>query len=73
LLNFTPQTFYGYKMGLPTGSNYEQIFCSDHSRFGGSNAANKTIYKAIAEPYAQAEFHTNVTVPPLAGIILKPC
>jgi 1,4-alpha-glucan branching enzyme len=73
LLNFTPQTFYGYKIGLPTGSCYEQIFCSDHSRFGGSNAANKTVYKAIAEPYAQAEFHTNVTVPPLAGIILKPC
>jgi 1,4-alpha-glucan branching enzyme len=73
LLNFTPQTFYGYKMGLPTGSNYEQIFCSDQSRFGGSNAANKTIYKTIAEPYAQADFHANVTVPPLAGIILKPC
>ena len=72
LLNFTPQTFYGYKMGLPTGSNYEQIFCSDQSRFGGSDAASKTIYKSIAEPYAQAQFHANVTVPPLAGIILKP-
>ncbi len=73
LLNFTPQTFYDYKMGLPTGSNYEQIFCSDQSRFGGSNMARKTIYKAIAEPFAQAQFHTHVTVPPLAGIILKPC
>ena len=73
LLNFTPQTFYGYKMGLPTGSDYEQVFCSDQSRFGGSNAASKTIYRAIPEPYAQAQFHTQVTVPPLAGIILKPC
>ncbi len=73
LLNFTPQTFFNYKMGLPTDSNYEQIFCSDYSRFGGSNAANKTIYKSIAEPYGQASYHTNVVVPPLAGIILKPC
>ncbi len=73
LLNFTPQTFYGYKMGLPTGSDYEQVFCSDQSRFGGSNAANKTIYRAIPEPYGQAQFHAQVTVPPLAGIILKPC
>ena len=72
LLNFTPQTFFDYKMGLPTGCNYEQIFCSDQSRFGGSNKANKTIYKTIAEPYAQADFHAKVTVPPLAGIILKP-
>ena len=73
LFNFTPQTFFSYKMGLPTKGNYEQIFCSDYSRFGGSNAANKTIYKAIDEPYAQAPFHTQVVVPPLAGIILKPC
>ncbi len=73
LFNHTPQTFYDYKMGLPSGKNYEQIFCSDQSRFGGSNAANKMIYKAIAEPYAQAQFHARVTVPPLAGIILKPC
>jgi 1,4-alpha-glucan branching enzyme len=73
LFNFTPQTFFNYKIGLPTGSNYEQIFCSDQSRFGGSNPASKTIYKSIAEPYAQAPFHAQVTVPPLAGIILKPC
>ncbi|MBU1139147.1 MAG: 1,4-alpha-glucan branching protein GlgB, partial [Proteobacteria bacterium] len=73
LLNFTPQTFYDYKMGLPSDSNYEQIFCSDHSRFGGSDATNKTIYKPIAEPFAQAPYHAHVAVPPLAGIILKPC
>ncbi|HID69284.1 MAG TPA: 1,4-alpha-glucan branching protein GlgB [Desulfobacterales bacterium] len=73
LLNFTPQTFFNYKIGLPTGADYEQIFCSDQSRFGGSNAAQKTIYRAVAEPYAQAQFHTHVSVPPLAGIILKPC
>ncbi len=73
LLNFTPQTFYNYKMGLPNNTNYEQIFCSDHSRFGGSNASNKTIYKAVAEPYGQAPCHAQVVVPPLAGIVLKPC
>ncbi|AGF79707.1 alpha-1,4-glucan:alpha-1,4-glucan 6-glycosyltransferase [Desulfocapsa sulfexigens DSM 10523] len=73
LLNFTPQTFYNYKIGLPSGSNYEQVFCSDQSRFGGSNAADRTIYRTIDEPYAQAQFHANVTVPPLAGIVLKPC
>ncbi len=73
LFNYTPQTFYDYKIGLPGGRNYEQVFCSDQSRFGGSNASNKTIYKSIAKPYAQAQYHARVTVPPLAGIILKPC
>jgi len=56
LLNFTPQTFYDYKMGLPTGANYEQIFCSDFSRFGGCNSCDKVIYKAVNEPYAQSQF-----------------
>ncbi len=73
LLNFTPQTFFHYKMGLPTGSDYEQVFCSDQNRFAGSNSSNKIIYKSIHEHYAQAEYHTHVTVPPLAGIVLKPC
>ena len=73
LLNFTPQTFFNYKMGLPTGSNYEQIFCSDFSRFGGCNSSDKVIYKSINEPHAQSQFHATVTVPPLAGIVLKPC
>ena len=73
LLNFTPQTFFHYKMGLPTGSDYEQVFCSDQSRFAGSNSNNKIIYKATHEHYAQAEYHTHVTVPPLAGIVLRPC
>ena len=73
LLNFTPQTFYDYKMGLPTDSNYEQIFCSDTSRFGGSISCDKVIYKAIHQAYAQAQYHTRVTVPPLSGIVLKPC
>ncbi|MEN8200478.1 MAG: alpha amylase C-terminal domain-containing protein, partial [Thermodesulfobacteriota bacterium] len=73
LLNHTPQTFFGYSMGLPTDSDYEQIFCSDQSRFGGSNSCNQIIYKAINEPFAQAPYHTHVTVPPLSGIVLKPC
>ncbi len=73
LLNFTPQTFFEYKMGLPTGANYEQIFCSDSSRFVECDNKDTIIYKPIAEPYGQAPFHTMVEVPPLAGIILKPC
>ena len=73
LLNFTPQTFYDYKMGLPSGCDYEQIFCSDSSRFGGCSSFDKVIYKPINESFAQAPYHTRVAVPPLAGIVLKPC
>ncbi|MBA3007454.1 MAG: 1,4-alpha-glucan branching protein GlgB [Proteobacteria bacterium] len=76
LFNYTPQTHYDYKLGLPTDSQYEAIFCSDSEKFGGSNAGNNesntTIYQPLAEPFAQAPFHTRITVPPLAGVILRP-
>ena len=73
LLNYTPQSFFNYKIGLPTSSNYQQIFCSDQNRFGGSNPNDTIIYKAEKEAYAQGAFHTKILVPPLSGIILKPC
>jgi 1,4-alpha-glucan branching enzyme len=73
LLNFTPQTFYHYKIALPTGSRYQEIFCSDYPLYGGTNNSDNTTYVALPGTHAQADFHTTLTVPPLAGVILKPC
>ncbi len=72
LLNHTPQTLYNYTIGLPTGSRYKVAFCSDDQRFGGSNANDASEYTPTEVPYAQGPYQSNITVPPLAGIILKP-
>jgi 1,4-alpha-glucan branching enzyme len=72
ILNFTPQTYYDYKIGLPTGQKYGEIFCSDNSLYGGADLSEKNVFQPVAEPYAQAGFHTRLTIPPLAGVILKP-
>jgi 1,4-alpha-glucan branching enzyme len=73
VFNFTPQTFFDYTIGLPTGSTYREIFCSDNSGYGGSDASEKTTYRPVAEPYAQAGYRTAMKIPPLAGVILQPC
>ena len=73
ILNFTPQTHYTYKIGLPTGSRYREIFCSDDALYGGSDSSDKTTSISLPEPHAQASYHTILTLPPLAGVILKPC
>ena len=73
ILNFTPQTHYMYKIGLPTDSRYREIFCSDDSLYGGSDSSDKTTLVSLPEPHAQADFHTILTLPPLAGVMLKPC
>jgi 1,4-alpha-glucan branching enzyme len=72
LLNFTPQTLYNYKTGLPSKNDYIEIMNSDNSLYGGGDKRNTLIYTAIDEPFAQAKYHTFLTVPPLAGILLKP-
>ena len=72
VLNFTPQTLYDYTVGLPTEKNYEVAFCSDNINFGGSGVNEQREYINVTEPFAQAEHHTKITLPPLAGLILQP-
>ena len=72
VLNFTPQTLYEYKVGLVSDCSYEVVFCSDDRQYGGSGVTESGIYANIAEPFAQAAHHTLLTVPPLAGLILRP-
>ena len=75
VLNFTPQTLYDYKVGLPENCDYAEILCSDVSEYGGSggicDGAGK-IHSSKAEPFSQAGYHTQLTVPPLAALVLKP-
>ena len=73
ILNFTPQTHYNYTVGLPENARYREIFSSNDPLYGGSETSEKRIYAAIEGKHAQADFHTTLTVPPLAGIILQPC
>ncbi len=72
ILNFTPQTLYNYKVGLPSQLQYELLFSSDDISFGGSGACENRIYEPINEPFAQASCHTYLTLPPLGGMMLKP-
>ncbi len=72
LFNFTPQTYKNYKIGLPTGREYNVIFCSDSRLYGGSDAYDQVRFTPSPEPYAQADYQTHLSIPPLAGIILKP-
>lgn len=72
LFNFTPQTINNYKVGLPSHNDYVEVLCSDDGQFGGSGMLNKSRYSCIPEPFAQAQYHTQITVPPLAAVVLKP-
>jgi 1,4-alpha-glucan branching enzyme len=73
VFNFTPQVIYNYKVGVPAGAAYQEIFNSDLQQFGGSNVSNSDDpLQTIHEPFGFAPHYIKLNLPPLGGIILKP-
>lgn len=70
VLNFTPVARCGYRIGLPRAGRYEEVFNSDSSYYQGSNAGNTGVVLATAEPWMGRPGSAELTLPPLAGIVL---
>jgi 1,4-alpha-glucan branching enzyme len=71
LLNFTPTLHNEYKFGVPEACKYEVVLNSDSEFYGGSNAGPGVIEGRDGAWHSQPA-NITVTVPPLAGLILRP-
>lgn len=71
ILNFTPTVHYGYKVGVPQAGAYEVLINSDSEFYGGSNAGDNKIHAEWGDWHNQ-KANISITIPPLAGVILKP-
>jgi len=69
--NFTPVLRQGYRIGLPSEGSYDEVFNSDSSWYGGSNAGNSGMIQSAAVPHHGREHSLTLTLPPLAAIVLK--
>jgi 1,4-alpha-glucan branching enzyme len=73
VVNFTPVPRYGYRIGVPRPGLYREIFNSDSAYYGGSNLGNGAAsLGAEAWPWMGRPYSIALTLPPLAGIILRP-
>ncbi len=71
LLNFTPVPRVAYRVGVPHKGGYREIFNSDSHYYGGSNMGNGYgLYTSDVACNGQ-EQSIEVTLPPLAGIVLE--
>lgn len=72
-LNFTPVPREGYRIGVPAAGPYQEIFNSDATEYGGSGLGNGS-EPIPTEPvnWMNRPDSLVVTLPPLAGIVLKP-
>jgi 1,4-alpha-glucan branching enzyme len=70
--HFIPTVVEGYRIGVPTEGDYEEIFNSDYSEFGGSGVVNTQPLRAEPIPYQGLPYSLSLTLPPLGIVYLKP-
>jgi len=71
VLNFTPVVRYHYRIGVNQMGYYEEIFNSDSKEYWGSNVGNHGGIEADPLPWQGKPYSINITLPPLAGLILR--
>ncbi|MEX0960878.1 MAG: 1,4-alpha-glucan branching protein GlgB [Burkholderiales bacterium] len=69
-LNFTPVPRHGYRVGVPDGGRYRELFNSDSTYYGGGNVGSGHV-EAQAAPWMGHPFAIDITLPPLAAVILQ--
>ncbi len=72
LLNLTPLPRTRYRIGLPMLSSYREALNSDSAYYAGSNLGNAGTIFAETIPWMNQPCSAEITLPPLAGIILLP-
>ena len=72
VLNFNSTIKRKYNIGVPEKIKYLEIFNSDSEKYGGSNEGNGGSLLANNFGSNGRQFSVSLTLPPLAGIILKP-
>ena len=71
LLNFQPNVYSDFRIGVPYPGQYREIFNSDAGPFGGSGKENPGILKAEPIPCHGEKWSVCVQVPPIGGILLQ--
>ena len=70
-VNFTPQPWLNYRIGLPSDCELTEILNSDRAEFGGSNLYNGTVLRAEEIPTEEHPFSCEILLPPLAAVFFR--
>jgi 1,4-alpha-glucan branching enzyme len=69
ICNFTPTPLHGYRVGVPEG-RWREILNTDAAGFGGSDTGNSGVIDAAPHASHGQSHSIELTLPPLATIIL---
>jgi 1,4-alpha-glucan branching enzyme len=69
--NMTPVPRHGYRIGVPHGGAWREIFNTDSEYYGGSNVGNAGHVEAAAIAAHGQPYSLELVLPPLATIFLR--
>jgi alpha-1,4-glucan:alpha-1,4-glucan 6-glycosyltransferase len=70
--NFTPVPRRNYRIGVPVEGCWHECFNSDSTHYGGSNLGNMGELWTQTQPWNGLPCSLEMTLPPLATVILEP-
>ncbi|MFH0941956.1 MAG: 1,4-alpha-glucan branching protein GlgB [Chloroflexota bacterium] len=69
--NFTPETHFKYRVGVPRGGTWQARLNSDDTTYGGSGQTNPAELAAAEIPAHGHHYSLEITLPPLAIVCFK--
>ena len=72
VLNLTPVTRPGYRIGVPIGGTWEVLLNSDEQRYWGSGAGSRGTFEAADTPMHGRSHSVSVDLPPLGAVFIAP-
>lgn len=72
IINYAPVVRENYRIGINQPSTYKEILNSDDEKYWGSGIKNEALLESENTPCHQRTHSIVLTLPPLAGVILKP-
>jgi len=72
VLNLTPITRSGYRIGVPAGGRWETLLNSDDTRFWGSGAGTSGTVEADEAPVHGRAHSVSLELPPLGVLFMAP-
>ena len=70
--NFTPETYSGYRIGVPRSASYREILNSDATKFGGSGVLNRKVINADEIRFHGMPHSIEMNISPFGISILRP-
>ena len=70
--NFTPVVRYAYRLGVPAAGVYRELLNTDAGRYGGSDMLNAESMHTEPDRLHGRPHTLQLTLPPLATIVLQP-